>query len=62
MILIFLDSFPDRDMFMRYLGGGVGHRATWNLVKIADTVKLLSKRVEVKGYKNLGQCVSGITS
>lgn len=52
--LIFLNSFPDRDMFMRYLGGGVGHRATWDLVEIADTIKLLSKRVEVKGYEHLG--------
>ena len=26
-----LYSFVNRDMFMRYRGGGVGHKATWHL-------------------------------
>lgn len=34
-------------MFMRYLGGGIGHKATWDIVRLADTIKLLSGRVSV---------------
>ncbi|GJE96476.1 hypothetical protein PsYK624_126730 [Phanerochaete sordida] len=51
----YVNNFVDRDMFMRFLGGGVGHRATWNLVKITETIKLLSKRTVVKGYEHLAQ-------
>lgn len=31
--------FVDRDMFMRYLGGGVGHTMLRGVVDIADTFK-----------------------
>ena len=53
MLLIeVLISFADRDMLMRYLGGGIGHKALWSIVKIADTLAALrgnSRDVQSEG-------------
>ncbi|PSR72506.1 hypothetical protein PHLCEN_2v11606 [Hermanssonia centrifuga] len=34
-----IPAFVDRDMFMRFLGGGIGHKAARHIVKIADTLQ-----------------------
>lgn len=36
-----IDSFVDRDMFMRYLGGGIGHKTAQDVVQIEDTMKII---------------------
>lgn len=36
-----MDRFVDRDMFMRYLGGGVGHLALREHVKIEEAAKAI---------------------
>src|SRR5215472_10808551 len=33
-------SFVDRDIFMRFLGGGIGHKATWDMVENSDPTEL----------------------
>ncbi|KAI0090930.1 hypothetical protein BDY19DRAFT_886849 [Irpex rosettiformis] len=37
----YVDMFADRDMFMRYLGGGLGHKAFKAIVSIQDTLTAL---------------------
>jgi hypothetical protein len=34
-----ISSFVDRDIFMRFRGGGVGHRSTWHLNDRLDCAK-----------------------
>ncbi|PSS30937.1 hypothetical protein PHLCEN_2v2506 [Hermanssonia centrifuga] len=41
--LYYVNIFVDRDMFMRFLGGGIGHKATRLIVKIADTFRYFFK-------------------
>ncbi|PSR76359.1 hypothetical protein PHLCEN_2v8499 [Hermanssonia centrifuga] len=36
----YVNIFVDRDMFMRFLGGGIGHKATRLIVKISETLKM----------------------
>ncbi|KAJ3554174.1 hypothetical protein NM688_g3242 [Phlebia brevispora] len=37
----YVNIFVDRDMIMRYLGGGIGHHLLRGLVNIADTLKTI---------------------
>ena len=45
--------FVDRDMFMRYLGGGIGHKALRGIVRILDTIQILLK--QGFKYRNAGK-------
>ncbi len=38
-----MQSFANRDMIMRFIGGGIGHIATRAIVKIADTLRYFLK-------------------
>lgn len=38
-------SFVDRDMLMRYLGGGVGHKAFRRILDIKKTLAILKARL-----------------
>ncbi|KAF7794670.1 hypothetical protein EIP86_005808 [Pleurotus ostreatoroseus] len=40
----YVGIFVDRDMLMRYLGGGIGHKLLRGIISIADTFRTLLKR------------------
>jgi hypothetical protein len=55
----FLGRFIDRDMFMRYLGGGIGHLALRGHVKIEDAAKAIGVSLKSASTPDADGSVNG---